>query len=191
MSAMSDCQFMLPIVSANRYTSKRLSDKRSDYCAAMRESTRTDYANRLLQARTKAGLTQTKLAKLAGMSQSSYAQAETTGVGSAYTPQIAKICGVSAEWLATGEGEIENANVWPFVLVTQEQIQQLTPTHLEMLQKFSLFLLSTQGSPIASQPPTTDTASSVSRRRLIVEIDEDGDDSGASNPDQEKKSSSA
>jgi transcriptional regulator with XRE-family HTH domain len=72
----------------------------------MREKARSDYGLRLFQARTKGGLTQTALAKAAGMSQSAYATAESTGQGSTYTSQLAAACGVSAEWLATGEGEM-------------------------------------------------------------------------------------
>lgn len=70
----------------------------------MREEHRSEYGARLLSARKAAGLTQVALAKAVGMSQSSYAEAETTGNGSAYTAQIAAACGVSAEWLATGKG---------------------------------------------------------------------------------------
>jgi hypothetical protein len=38
------------------------------------------------------------------MSQSTLQEAETTGLKSTYTAQIAEVCGVSPHWLATGEG---------------------------------------------------------------------------------------
>lgn len=72
----------------------------------VRESDRTDFGARLLAARKHAGLSQTQLAHAVGMRQSSVAEAERFGQGSAYTAQIALRCGVSVEWLATGEGSM-------------------------------------------------------------------------------------
>lgn len=49
---------------------------------------------------------QLAIAKLAGIAQQSIAKAEAPGAGgSSYTAQIAAALGVSAHWLATGEGE--------------------------------------------------------------------------------------
>jgi len=60
-------------------------------------------ANRLREARAKAGLSQAKLAKLAGVSQSTIANIES---GIRFEPQkavqIARALGVSAEWLIEG-----------------------------------------------------------------------------------------
>jgi len=67
---------------------------------------RSEFGTRLFLARQHAGLSQVALAKKAGMSQSSYAQAESVGNGSALTLQIAAACGVRPEWLATGKGEM-------------------------------------------------------------------------------------
>lgn len=64
----------------------------------------TEFGKRLRMAREHAGLTQTQLADLAGLAQSTIGTAEATGNGSRKTTQIATICGVSATWLATGEG---------------------------------------------------------------------------------------
>lgn len=49
---------------------------------------------------------QAAIAKLAGIAQQSIGKAETPGAGgSSFTPQIAAALGVSAHWLATGDGE--------------------------------------------------------------------------------------
>jgi len=101
---MSDFQSMAATVSKDRYLVKRFLDNLGNYPPRMRQKVRSDYGLRLYEARTHAGLTQTALAKVAGMSQSAFATAETTGQGSTYTSQLAAACGVRAEWLATGEG---------------------------------------------------------------------------------------
>jgi transcriptional regulator with XRE-family HTH domain len=102
---MSDCQSINRRVSGVRYSVKRSSGIGSQYPAGMKKS-RTEYGARLYAARKHAKLTQTALAKSAGMSQSGYAEAETTGLTSTYTAQLAAACGVSAQWLATGEGQM-------------------------------------------------------------------------------------
>lgn len=68
----------------------------------------TDFGRRLKAARKKAGLTQKQLAPLAQMSQSNLSELETIAHGSSKTPHLAKVCGVNAHWLATGEGEMED-----------------------------------------------------------------------------------
>lgn len=40
------------------------------------------------------------------MSQANYAELERRGQGSAYTPKIARRCGVSVDWLAYASGEM-------------------------------------------------------------------------------------
>lgn len=65
---------------------------------------RSEYGARLLAARKHKDMSQTALAKAVGMSQSAYGQAETTGSGSSFTSQLAEVCGVRAQWLATGDG---------------------------------------------------------------------------------------
>lgn len=72
----------------------------------------TEFGKRLLKARLHAGLTQVDLAKKAGMAQSTITAAETTGAGSRKTPQLAAICGVSAHWLATGEGDMSAGQLY-------------------------------------------------------------------------------
>jgi transcriptional regulator with XRE-family HTH domain len=123
----------------------------------MRNTTRSDYGNRLVAARKQAGLTQHALAKAVGMSQSALAEAETTGQGSAYTPQLASQCRVSAEWLATGHGEMRSARIWPFALLTPEQLHELPPQHLETVEKVALDLwrLSKVPIPFADTHPDT------------------------------------
>jgi transcriptional regulator with XRE-family HTH domain len=89
---MSDCQSINRRVSGVRYSVKRSSGIGSQYPAGMKKS-RTEYGARLYAARKHAKLTQTALAKSAGMSQSGYAEAETTGLTSTYTAQLAAACG--------------------------------------------------------------------------------------------------
>lgn len=74
--------------------------------ALMDRKTRSEYGARLLAARKHKGMTQTELAKKVGMSQSAYGQAETSGSGSSFTSQLAEVCGVRAQWLATGIGSM-------------------------------------------------------------------------------------
>lgn len=66
----------------------------------------TDYGHRLRQARKHAKLTQMKLSQLTKIPQSTISTAEREGQGSGETPVYAKACGVSALWLATGEGSM-------------------------------------------------------------------------------------
>lgn len=71
----------------------------------------TEFGRRLKAARKKAGLTQKQLAPLAEMSQSNLSELETIAHGSSKTPQLARVCGVNAHWLATGEGDMEDLQV--------------------------------------------------------------------------------
>lgn len=66
----------------------------------------TDFGKRLKAARKHAGLTQKQLAPLVPMSQSNLSELETVAYGSTFVPQLARVCGVNAHWLATGEGEM-------------------------------------------------------------------------------------
>jgi len=82
--------------------------------SAMRNETRSDYGQRLLDARKRKGLTQTQVAKLAGISQGTYGELEKKGLGSAYNATFAKIYGVDPSWLETGEGDmLQMTNVSP------------------------------------------------------------------------------
>lgn len=77
-----------------------------DTLSDMKQTERTPYGARLFQARKHAGLTQGQLAKLAGTSQTNVADAEKIALGSSFTAQFAKVCGVSPEWLANADGEM-------------------------------------------------------------------------------------
>ncbi|WP_256675063.1 helix-turn-helix domain-containing protein [Pseudomonas sp. URMO17WK12:I11] len=58
---------------------------------------------RLVLARTEAGLTQAKLAKMVGMEQASISMLETGETQrTTYLAELARACGVSADWLAFG-----------------------------------------------------------------------------------------
>lgn len=64
----------------------------------------TDFAKRLKEARSHAGLTQEQLADAADMSQSAIGDLESKRHGSRRTATLASVCGVSALWLESGEG---------------------------------------------------------------------------------------
>lgn len=100
----------------------------------MREKVRSPFGERLFQARTRAGLTQPQLAKAAGMSQSTLAEAESIGQGSSYTAQIAAACGIRAEWLASGDGPMVDASVWPFSEELRAEVAKLPPQTLVRLE---------------------------------------------------------
>lgn len=65
---------------------------------------RSEFGQRVLDARTHAKMTQHTLAKAVGMSQGTLAETEKQALSSTFTAQIAWATGVSAYWLATGEG---------------------------------------------------------------------------------------
>jgi transcriptional regulator with XRE-family HTH domain len=68
------------------------------------------FSDRMKLARKHADLTQKEVADAVGISQSAVSQAEAENAeGSAYTAQIARACGVSAYWLATGDGNMIDA----------------------------------------------------------------------------------
>ncbi len=61
---------------------------------------------RLKAARKEAKLTQKDIVSRVGITQPAYSELETgKSASSSYLPQIARILGVDAHWLATGEGE--------------------------------------------------------------------------------------
>ena len=62
------------------------------------------------RARKKAGLTQTELGDAVGLKQATISGLEKgDSRSSAYLVQIARVCGVNADWLATGNGEMEGS----------------------------------------------------------------------------------
>jgi len=83
----------------------------------------TEYGKRLRQARKHAGLNQTAAAKKTGIPQSTISTAERLGNGSGDTPIYAKAYGVSAHWLATGEGVMTDIAHAP------PAIASITPSH--------------------------------------------------------------
>jgi transcriptional regulator with XRE-family HTH domain len=125
---MSDCQSMPGRVPVGRYFVKRPSGIGRQYPAAMKEKARSEYGSRLYAARKRAGLTQVALAKAAGMSQSTLQEAETTGLKSTYTAQLAAACGVSPQWLATGEGSPDTTAPRPEADQVAHALEILTKT---------------------------------------------------------------
>lgn len=72
----------------------------------MRE--RTEFGQRLYDARTAAGLSQTELAKRIGLTQGTIGELEVVGSGSSKTTELALTCGVRIEWLASGTGPMRD-----------------------------------------------------------------------------------
>ena len=96
-------------------------------------------AKRLAETREAAGLSQTQLAKLAGVKQSVVGMLETGArKRSAYIPLFAKILKVSALWLAEGKGDKYDISNLPagskiYVLTNEEKdIQEIFDMILEM-----------------------------------------------------------
>jgi len=86
----------------------------------------TSYGHRLAAARALKNVTQHQLSKLSGVSQATIGSAESTGRGSLHTAQFAKILGVDAFWLATGEGQMVVENAWPFQTFDASDISTLS-----------------------------------------------------------------
>ena len=71
---------------------------------------RTEFGQRLFDARKEAELTQVALSSHVGMQQATYSALETSGQGSVFTPLLADKLGVSVSWLAYGTGERHAVN---------------------------------------------------------------------------------
>lgn len=135
-------------ITERRYFGKRISVNGRRYAEKMADRSRTEYAVRLRAARKHAGLTQHQLAAAVGMPQSTLSEAETTGQSSAYTPQLAKKCGVDAEWLATGEGQMVSSTAWPFRQFSLDDLialEDASPGALAHVERTVLGLISLAG----------------------------------------------
>ena len=69
----------------------------------------TEYGERLLKAMAYAGINQKELVKRTGIKQSTVSSAINRSKGSSDSPAYASACGVSALWLATGQGRMESS----------------------------------------------------------------------------------
>ena len=76
------------------------------FCWPYTSTMKSEFGQRLFDARKHAKLTQVELCQLVGMSQGTFGFLERQGQTSGYTPAIAKVCGVSVQWLAYGEGQM-------------------------------------------------------------------------------------
>jgi len=94
---------------------------------------RTAFGQRMFEARTEAGLSQTAVCKALGISQSTLSDAERVAAGSSLTVRFAQLYKVSAQWLADGAGPkrrdaavVVAAEPWPFYRITAAQWGELT-----------------------------------------------------------------
>lgn len=97
---------------------------------------KSDFGQRLFDARKHAALTQMELAKAVGVTQSNLSELEKKGAGSALTPALAKRCGVSTQWLAYGSGDMlaEDAP-------EPTQVSSLSSAALELAMLFDMIPL--------------------------------------------------
>jgi transcriptional regulator with XRE-family HTH domain len=103
------------------------------------------YGERLRAARNYAGLSQQQLAEKAGCSQPNVTGLENskTAVGSEYTVQFAKACGVRSEWLAMEQGDMVDG-----ILVEDERLKHLLRV-CEKLPTYAVDQLVLQGDAMA------------------------------------------
>lgn len=97
------------------------------YRLRMREKTLQD---RLREARKRAGLSQSAVASAVGIAQGTYSDLErNTGSGSKHIVAIARVLGVSPDWLLTGEGSEtpQSAKVREEQRATMEAMTQSMP----------------------------------------------------------------
>ena len=69
-----------------------------------RPSSRTEFGQRMYEARIAAGLSQVAVCKELGISQGTLSEAERLAYGSSHTVRFAALYNVSAHWLAIGTG---------------------------------------------------------------------------------------
>lgn len=94
-------QSIPPIITIAIMESKRQRD-----CGHYHNRDMSTYAERLAEARKASGMTQTELARAAGLKNQSIIGSLETGYrkSTSYTPALANALGVSALWLAEGKG---------------------------------------------------------------------------------------
>ena len=96
------------------------------------------YGQRLKLARKRAKLTQPALAKKVGIKQPSISGIETGEYStSTHTVAFARACGVSAQWLETGKGDIDaSTDGWPFKQITKQRYDLLTDRQKEAVEEW-------------------------------------------------------
>jgi len=163
---MSDFQSMAGSVSKDRYLVNRFLDDLKNYPPPMRNKARSDFGARLVEARTRAGYSQTAAAKAVGMSQSAYGAAETTGQGSTKTSQLAALFGVSAEWLATGSGEMADGASTPQQPDEMEHALQVIARVLSTTDKVTRSAIASSFSLLAAEPDQVKNVVATVRKLL-------------------------
>jgi transcriptional regulator with XRE-family HTH domain len=102
-------------------------------------------AKRARGRRLELGLNQATLAEMSGLKQSDISKIEnglilkTTGLVA-----LAKALRCEPQWLATGEGDMVSANVWPFALLTPDDVRRLSPKAMEIVERQAISLLDLQ-----------------------------------------------
>jgi transcriptional regulator with XRE-family HTH domain len=105
------------------------------------------YGKRLKQAIELAGTDRAALAADLGVSVQAVGQVITGGRNGTQTftasnnVKAARFLRVDPLWLATGEGDMVSANVWPFALLTPDDVRKLSPKALEIVERQAISLL--------------------------------------------------
>lgn len=141
-----------------------------------------EYADRLRQAMAAAPMDVTSLAKAMGLSYQAVKRV-LDGKSAAFTAPnnsaAARILGVSTDWLATGEGQVERNDAgapWPFS-VTRAQCERLEAEDFSALDKtlsgFVLGRLASQGSeevaPKQAPVPRYETDTHGNRMKAVAD----------------------
>lgn len=95
--------------SVSRYSDLRLADSQLGQIHAMasrKHKRRSEFGQRLYEAREAKGMTQMQACAALQIRQSTLSEAETQGAGSAFVVHMAKLYGCDPYWLAMGDGSM-------------------------------------------------------------------------------------
>jgi transcriptional regulator with XRE-family HTH domain len=126
------------------------------------------YGKRLQQALERAKKDRAALAAELQVSVQAVGQVITGGRSGTQTftaennSKAARFLRIDPHWLATGDGPMVSSTVWPFALITPDQLLTLPPEHLETVQKVALDLL--RSTKASTQTLGTSVDTSLPRR---------------------------
>lgn len=121
-------------------------DRASILSSSFRKLAFMSYGKRLQQALERAKKDRAALAAELGVSVQAVGQVITGGRSGTQTftaennSKAARFLRIDPNWLATGDGPMVSSGLWPFALLTPEQLQELPPQHLETVEKVALDL---------------------------------------------------
>ena len=116
-----------------------------------------------MEARKAAGLTQVEVSKHLNISQGTLAELEKKGHGSAHTPALAKMYGVDAHWLATGEGDMAGGHFSPSLNRTLSALRPEALWKIESLIRLQLDMEPAAPTQQAAKPASAETSAGARR----------------------------